>query len=112
MCCKQLFKKLKLPLSLSLTCLFFKFTREMTKSKYCGQWKPDEQVDQASSSTKRKKSGKKANSKSADDKKEAKTRKEAKTNGGTGKTKGGKTKGDTGKTKGDTGKTKEVLIAS
>jgi cobalamin biosynthesis Mg chelatase CobN len=37
-CCKKLFSKLKLPLHLSLQCLFFKFTREMTLKKYDGKW--------------------------------------------------------------------------
>jgi hypothetical protein len=50
-CCKKLFSKLKLPLHLSLQCLFFKFTREMTLKKYDGKWtsksKPAGDIDDA-----------------------------------------------------------------
>ena len=37
-CCKKLFSKLKLPLHISLQCLFFKFTRDMGGNKYDGKW--------------------------------------------------------------------------
>ena len=38
-CCKKIFKKLAMPLNLSLQIMLFKFTREMTINKYEGTWK-------------------------------------------------------------------------
>jgi hypothetical protein len=38
-CCKKIFKKLAMPLNLSLQIMLFKFTREMTINKYEGFWK-------------------------------------------------------------------------